>query len=112
MSLIFESYLGGVNEYVVTNYNFRTDTGVELLLTDLLDGTETEIKEMVADVVLGTYPDLGNDTAETIRGYAIEDFNFYIAGGHIRIYFNPGELAIVMGGSFDVELPAKLKENW
>lgn len=114
ISQTFSSYLGGVMESETTYYNFRTDTGEELLLTDLLDGTEEEIKEMVIDALEMEIQDAA-DIEGTIRGYAVEDFNFYILDGQVYLCFAPYEIYGMMYGPqvpFEIGLPSELKAEW
>lgn len=115
VSLSYDWYMGGVADYGITNYNFRTDTGEQLLLNDLLDGTETDIKEMIVDAMNQAYPDLFDalpEALEAIRNYSLADFDFYVADGHVYVCFDKYELAYGAAGSFEAELPAELKAAW
>ena len=97
-------------------YNFRTDTGEVLALTDILEGTEGQIADQVADAVAAADP----YTEETgalvdIRGRDTGEFDFYISDGHIYLSFDTYDLyGTAYGGAppVEVELPAELKEEW
>lgn len=109
-------YIGGVYNAELTDYNFRTDTGEQVFLTDMIDGTETEIKEMIVNTVKQSYPDIetvNSDALNSIRNRSLGDFHFYVSDNHIFIRFDQYDLYGMAYGSsldFDIELPAELKE--
>lgn len=111
VSLSYSWYMGGAKDFGKTNYNFRTDTGEELLLSDILDGSDTEIKDMILDAMVQTYGDIDTyfpGAAETIQNYSIEDFDFYISDGYIHVCFDKYEIAYGVAGELEVELPITL----
>lgn len=112
----FSMYLGGMDGVECYYDNFRTDTGERLLLTDLLEGTESQVKEMVVDALAQADPYTGETGAlDEIRNRDAGEFDFYISDGHINVCFTPYELYGMTYGDdtpVEVELPAKLKAEW
>lgn len=112
----FYMYLGGMDGVECYYGNYRTDTGERLLLTDLLDGSESEIKEMVADALAQADPYTEETGAlDEIRNRDAGEFDFYISDGHIYVCFTPYELYGMTYGDdapLEVELPAELKAEW
>lgn len=111
-----EMYLGGMRESESRYYNFRTDTGEALTLTDILDGTEGQIADQVADAVAAADPYTEETGAlDDIRGRDTGEFDFYISDGHIYLSFDTYDLyGTAYGGDppVEVELPAELKAEW
>ncbi len=111
-----EMYLGGMREGESRYYNFRTDTGEALRLTDILEGTEEQIKGQIADAVAAADPYTEETGAlDDIRGRDIGDFDFYISDGHIYLSFDTYDLYGISYGEdppVEVELPADLKAEW
>lgn len=112
----FYMYLGGMDGLECYYDNFRTDTGERLLLTDLLEGTESQIKQMVVDALAQADPYTKETGAlDEIKDRDIREFDFYISDGHIYVCFTPYELYGMTYGddaSVEVELPAELKAEW
>lgn len=106
VSLSYFYYMGGVTDYGISTYNFNVDTGEQLRLTDLINGTETEIKEVIVQAIIQEYPALVTrpDVLDNIRNHDLETFNFYITNGHIHVCFSKYEIADGAAGVFDVEL--------
>lgn len=114
VSLAYSWYMGGVKDFGNTNYNFRTDTGEELLLSDISDCSDTEIKDMILDAMIQTYGDIDTyfpGSSDIIRNYNIEDFDFYISDGHVYVCFDKYEIAYGAAGDFEVELPIMLSKR-
>lgn len=111
-----EMYLGGMRESESRYYNFRTDTGEVLALTDVLDGTADQIADQVADAVAAADPYTEETGAlDDIRGRDIGEFDFYISDGHVFLSFDTYDLyGTAYGGDppVEVELPAELKAEW
>ena len=111
-----EMYLGGMRENGSRYYNFRTDTGEALRLTDILEGTEEQIKGQIADAVAAADPYTEETGAlDDIRGRDTGEFDFYISDGHIYLSFDTYDLyGTAYGGDppVEVELPAELKAEW
>ncbi len=113
---IFSMYLGGMDGGEHYYDNYRTDTGERLLLTDLLEEPEEQIKEMITDVLAQADP----YTEETgvlneIKSRDIGEFDFYIADGRIYVCFPPYDLYGMSYGEdapVEIELPAELKAEW
>ena len=111
-----EMYLGGMRESESRYYNFRTDTGEVLTLTDILEGTEGQIKGQIADAVAAADPYTEETGAlDAIRSRDTGEFDFYISDGHIYLSFDTYDLyGTAYGGDppVEVELPAELKAEW
>jgi hypothetical protein len=111
VSLSYSWWMGGVYDYGMNSYNFRTDTGEQLILSDLLDGSDDEIREMIISALEEQYQDIEiwqPDAIEAVREYNVEDFDFYILDGHIHVFFDKYEISYGAAGAFDVELPTEL----
>ncbi len=110
---VFSMYLGGMDGGEHYYDNYRTDTGERLLLTDLLEEPEEQIKEMITEALAQADPYTEETGAlNEIRSRDIGDFDFYIADGHIYVCFTPYDLYGMSYGEdapVEVELPAELK---
>lgn len=111
-----EMYLGGMRESESRYYNFCTDTGEVLTLTDILEGTEGQIADQVADAVAAADPYTEETGAlDAIRSRDTGEFDFYLSDGHIYLSFDTYDLyGTAYGGDppVEVELPAELKAEW
>lgn len=111
-----EMYLGGMRESESRYYNFRTDTGEVLTLTDILEGTEGQIADQIADAVAAADPYTEETGAlDDIRGRDTGEFDFYISDGHVYLSFDTYDLYGTAYGSdppIEIELPAELKAEW
>lgn len=111
-----EMYLGGMRESESRYYNFRTDTGEALSLTDILEGTEGQIADQIADAVAAADPYTKETGAlDDIRGRDTGEFDFYISDGHVYLSFDTYDLYGTAYGSdppIEIELPAELKAEW
>lgn len=106
--------MGGMVSYGSNNYNFCTDTGEQLHLTDLIDGTETEIKQMIVNAMIQEYPIIESraDILDNIWNYDVEKFDFSIDNGRIYICFDKYEIAEGAAGVFRAELnPSNVGEE-
>ena len=101
-------YMGGQYDAGTDAYTFRVDTGELLGLDDLLEGSEAEIKEMVAEAAVQEYG-VGTAAVETICSDTLDQFQFYVSEGHIFVCFDKYELPEVGPAVLDVELTAQLK---
>lgn len=111
----FSTFLGGIRGAEYSYHNFRTDTGETLLLTDVLDGTETEIKDMVTEAFKAGNPGTGQDALENIRSRNIEEFDFYITDGRVYVCFSPYDIYGMLYGPelpIEIELQAGIKAGW
>ncbi len=103
-------YMGGVFDYGMTCYNFNTAFGVPVYLTDVVDGSVAEIKEMIVKALLEQYPGVEEAGVmgapmDAIREKDIKDFSFYVADGAVHVFFSKYEIAYGAAGVFDVVLP-------
>lgn len=111
----FSTFLGGTKGSEYSYHNFRMDTGEALLLTDILDGTEEEIKAMAVDAFATANPGTGQDALENIRSRNIEEFDFYITDGRVYVCFSPYDIYGMLYGPelpIEIELQAGIKAGW
>lgn len=109
VSISYEWWMGGVNDYGSDSYAFRTDTGEQLRLKDFFDYTEDEIKEMILSALQEKDAGEGIIELENIKTYDLEDFEFQICNGKVYIVFDKYEAAYGAYGGFDIELPVEPK---
>lgn len=110
VSIGYDWYMGGVVDYGSDSYTFRTDTGELLRLTDLLEGSEEELKAQILDAVKEQDAGTGTIDLESLQEYALDDFEFYVdSNGSVWILFDKYEAADGAYGGFAVELPLPLK---
>jgi hypothetical protein len=112
IGLGYDWYAGGVYDYGMSCYNFSGQTGATVYLTDVVDGTEDEIKETIITAMLEQYADVNIEEAgimmtpmEAIREKNIEDFCFYVLDGYVHVFFSKYEITFGAAGAFDVVLP-------
>lgn len=105
----YEWWMGGVNDYGGDSYFFSTKTGEQLCLTDIIDYTEEEIKEIIF-LELEEKKDKDEDgiMLDLIEDYDLDDFEFSILDGKVYILFDKYEVANGAYGGFDIELPVQL----
>ena len=106
----YEWYMGGVYDYGVDTYNFSAKDGSPLRLSDLLSGTDDEIRESIVTALLEQYPGVEEagvteTPMDAIRAMPIGDFHFYVADGVVHVCFNKYEITYGVAGAFDVSLP-------
>ncbi len=103
-------FAGGTTNYGDKNFVFDPETGEQLKITDLIDGSEEEIRKLVQDALRA---DLGDNESMiwsgSIEDYSADQFDFYVSNGRVRVGFDKYEIAAGAAGSFDVELAAALK---
>lgn len=103
-------YMGGVYDYGMNCCNFDAHSGSMVFLTDVLNGTEDEIRSMIAGAFAEQYPealDAGvmETPTEAILAKDIRDFSFYVKDGSVHIVFSKYEITYGAAGAFDVTLP-------
>lgn len=101
------------------SYTFRTDTGELVRLTDLVDETDEELKEIIISAVREEVGEEWQDFNEEYReygpfkDYGIDDFKFAICeDGTIWINLDKYEAACGARGAFSVELPVTLNPKF
>lgn len=109
----YDWYMGGVSDYGVDTYVFSAVDGSPLRLSDLLSGTDDEIREAIITALREQYPGVEftgsfESPADNIRGKAIPSFRFYVADGIVHVCFNKYEISYGAAGAFDVSLPDTL----
>lgn len=103
-------YMGGVYDYGMNCCNFDAHSGSMVFLTDVLNGAEGEIKNMIAEAFAEQYPealDAGvmETPTEAILAKDIRDFSFYVKDGCVHVVFSKYEITYGAAGAFDVTLP-------
>ncbi len=114
VTFAYDWWMGGVADYGLEGYTFNAKTGEQLYLSDLLEGSDAEIKEAIAAALLEQYPDAAEagimeTPAEAIRGKDIRDFHFYVLDNAVHIAFNKYDITYGAAGAFDVVLSNALK---
>lgn len=114
VTLGYNWWMGGVADYGVVGRSFNAKTGEQLFLTDLLEGTDDEIRESIVNALLEQYPgveDAGvmETPMDAIRAMDIRAFNFYVQNGAVHVAFNKYAITYGAAGAFDVVLPNALK---
>lgn len=114
LTLGYNWWMGGVMDYGVVGRSFNAKTGEPLFLTDLLAGTDDEIRESVVNALLEQYPGVEDEGVmespmDAIRAMDIRAFNFYVQDGAVHIAFNKYAITYGAAGAFDVVLPDALK---
>ncbi len=103
-------YMGGVYDYGMTCYNFDGHSGNMVYLTDVVDGTEAEIKETIVKALVAQYPGIEDagvmgTPMDAIREKNLPEFSFYVKDGRVHVAFSKYEIAYGAAGAFDVLLP-------
>lgn len=109
--LYYDWYMGGTTSYGETCYVFDPETGEQLVITDVIDGTEEEIRGLVQEALRAEYGFGDALSADAIKDYEANRFDFYVLDGHVHVGFDKYEIAAGAAGSFDVELEVPLKRN-
>lgn len=112
VSITYEWFMGGVYDYGGDSYTFRTDTGELLKLTDLVEGTEDGLRELILEAVRESEREEGAIYFEKLEEYGLDQFEFYLYEGRIIISFDKYEASYGAYGGFSVELPVELKAQW
>lgn len=108
VTLTYISHATSSREYsTIENYNFRTDTGEQVHLGDLVDGTEEEIRQMIMEAVGRVEPSLLDGDFglhDLLWGYDMDKFNFYVQDGRIIVCFPSEEIFHARGPEVEAEL--------
>ena len=106
-----QSY-GGSDYCWDEGYLFHTDTGKQIRLTEIIDETEDEIKDIIERTICSEYNVSDavdyNRVHSVIAEYALEDFNFYLKDKEIHITFPKYALGLAAGIE-DITLPISPK---
>ena len=112
VSINYEWYMGGVQDYGSDSYTFRTDTGEQLRLTDLVEGTEEELKEEIVSLLEEQDGGQGELSLGNLRERPLEEFEFAVCPDGVWIFFDKYEIAAGAAGGFSVKLEAERKDCW
>lgn len=109
VSIAYEWYAGGVVDYGSDSYTFRADTGALLKLTDVVDGSEEDLRAMIEAALQAQDEGAGIVNTELAQTRPLDEFEFYVEDGRVVLPFDKYEAAFGAYGGFAVELPADLK---
>lgn len=117
VSIDYSWYMGGVFDYGSNGYTFNAKTGDRLFLSDILDGSDQQIKESIVRALLLQYPGVEEagvmeTPMDTIRGMDIKDIDFIVSDGKVCVIFDKYEIAYGMAGMFVVTLPDALSAQF
>lgn len=114
VTIDYQWMMWGVLDCGSDSYTFRTDTGELVKLTDLVDGTEEELREMIYAALEMRNEEYGGNEIEVelLQDHALDDFEFCVVGDKIHIRFDRYEAAYGAYGNFDIELPATLNPKF
>ncbi len=111
-SYLYTSGVHGIYEQSGLVYDLNTNKKLEL--TDILNGTESEIKQLFIDGALKMIdkePERYFENAkETISNYK-DEINFYLSNSELVFFFNSYNIALYAGGSPSFSIPFKGNEN-
>ena len=99
------SYTGGVHpNYGTGCYNYDTETGRELKLSDVVTDV-SQIPEILSEVLIARNPiEPFGDLKGKLSLYKEEDFTWTMGYQSITFYFSPYEIAAYASGSFTVTI--------
>ena len=107
-------YAGGVFNGGYYGLNFDAKTGNQLGLGDIFDLTDEEICNYINDLTIAKLTEntllIDESVYETLEGYNISDYAFYIQSGNVYICYPTYELASGAAGPITVECPI-IKKN-
>ena len=109
VSIAYEWYAGGVVDYGSDSYTFRADTGALLKLTDVVDGSEEDLRAMIEAALQVQDEGAGIVNTDLAQTRPLDEFEFYVEDGRVVLPFDKYEAAFGAYGGFAVELPADLK---
>lgn len=113
VSLFYMEMYGGSDYYWNESYLFHADSGKRIKLTEIIDGTEEEIKSMVEQAIYNEYSDHTEladiDLHNIIADYSLDELNFYVKEGKVHITFAKHAIFSGPGKVVDVTLPAIIK---
>lgn len=97
----WDSYTGGAHpNYGTGCYNYDTETGKELSLSDVITDV-SQIPEIVSEILIARNPmEPFGDLKGKLSEYKEEQFNWAIGNQSITFYFSPYEIAAFASGSF------------
>ncbi len=112
VSICYEWYMGGVLDYGSDSYTFRTDTGEQLHLTDLVEGTEAELKAEIVSLLQEQDGGRGSLSLGNLQERPLEEFEFVACPDGVWVFFDKYEIADGAAGSFSVKLESEWKDCW
>lgn len=106
IAISYEWYQGGVSDYGVDGYTFDLNTGKQLKLTDVCDGTNKTLTKKIQKKLNNAY---GADSFEEDLFNAInaKKVDFYLKPKKAIVCFDKYEIAVGAAGAFSVTLPSK-----
>lgn len=108
--------MGGVHDVRTDSYTFRTDTGELVKLTDLVDESEEEVREIIFAALeeRNSQEEYGVGAIELdyLRDYTLDDFEFCIVDDQIVIRFDRYEASYGAYGNFAITLPIEVNPKF
>lgn len=108
--------MGGVHDVGTDSYTFRTDTGELVKLTDLVDESEEEVREIIFAALeeRNSQEEYGVGAIEQdyLRDYTLDDFEFCVVDDQIVIRFDRYEASYGAYGNFAVTLPITINPKF
>lgn len=103
--------MGGVNDYGINGYTFNVRTGAQLRLNDVLDASDSRIKDAIAAALLEQYPDIenagmmGETPITAMRAMDVRDMDFFVVDhDYVVVVFDKYEISFGAAGMFTAEL--------
>jgi len=104
-------FMGGVVNANTYGMNFDLNTGEELNLPEYLGLTKSETERLFKEESKNNIKEgYFENAAETIDGYSLEDFNYYLEGKNILLCYSTYELAPGAAGPIIMTIPVPEKE--
>lgn len=108
--------MGGVHDVGTDSYTFRTDTGELVKLTDLVDESEEEVREIIFAALEERNSQeeygVGQIELEYLQDYTLNDFEFCVVDDQIVIRFDRYEASYGAYGNFAVTLPIEINPKF
>lgn len=108
--------MGGVHDVGTDSYTFRTDTGELVKLTDLVDESEEEVREIIFAALEERNSQeeygVGQIELEYLQDYTLNYFEFCVVDDQIVIRFDRYEASYGAYGNFAVTLPIEINPKF
>lgn len=106
VSISYEWYAGGVNDFGSQNYVFDPESGEQLELLDFCKNDAKTVNKRIKAAFKAQYPTSDEAYAEIFKRIdEHEGYDYYIENGQIVVQYDKYEIAAGAAGSFDIRLP-------
>lgn len=100
-----EYHMGGPHPWTgLETHTFRVDTGEELFLSDVADGTPEEIRDAILSAARQQDPAGDFIDFEALRTRDVDDFHFYVSEGRVMVTFDMYECTLFRALIEDITL--------